>query len=263
MGGPEPSTYMLSGGFWRTDRAFISTIRIKNVLIVGPMDVIPTLFMADGTPYVLPSVHIPTSGVATININNALAAAPAKIASHLSSYGTAMLMWTYTSQGHVAASIASIDATRSLSFVFSFTAPTGNASQQTVDGLWWKHDPNVRSFVAVSNTADAATRASIQLVGRGFATQPARIVPLAPHSTQMFRLEDLATNIAALRGDAGGIRVQYKGEMGSVQVVGGLENDTVGYSANIPFGCTIPAPRPLRRSRTLLPGLCSASRMRP
>lgn len=234
-GGSQPATYMLSGGFWRTDGAFISTIRVKNVLVVGPMDVIPTLFMADGTPYVLPSVHIPTSGVATININDALAAAPASMAAHLSPYGTAMLMWTYTSAGHVAASIASIDATRSLSYVFSFTTPMGDPMQQTVDGLWWKHDPNVSGFVAVSNTGDAATQATIQLVGPGVETQPARPLYLGQHSTELFRLEDLATNVAALAPQSGGVRVQYTGAMGSVQVVGGLENDTIGYSANIPF----------------------------
>ena len=234
-GGSQPATYMLSGGFWRTDGAFISTIRVKNVLIVGPMDVIPTLFMADGTPYVLPSVHIPTSGVATININDALAAAPPSVARHISSYGTAMLMWTYTSEGHVAASIASIDATRSLSFIFPFTVPMGNSMQQTVDGLWWRHDPDIQGFVAVSNTGDAATQASIQLVGPGVETQPAHTLSLAPHSTQLLRLEDLATNIAALAPRTGGVRVQYTGAMGSVQVVGGLENDTIGYSANIPF----------------------------
>lgn len=234
-GGSQPATYMLSGGFWRTDGAFISTIRVKNVLVVGPMDVIPTLFMADGTPYVLPSVHIPTSGVATININDALAAAPASMAAHLSPYGTAMLMWTYTSAGHLAASIASIDATRSLSYVFSFTTPMGDPMQQTVDGLWWKHDPNVSGFVAVSNTGDAATQATIQLVGPGVETQPARPLYLGQHSTELFRLEDLATNVAALAPQSGGVRVQYTGAMGSVQVVGGLENDTIGYSANIPF----------------------------
>jgi len=76
-------TYMLYSGFWRTDGGFVSTIRIKNVLVVAPMDVTPVLFMADGTPYMLSSVHVAVSGVAAVNINDALAAAPSSITSHI------------------------------------------------------------------------------------------------------------------------------------------------------------------------------------
>src|SRR5713226_1700119 len=43
-------TYTLYSGLWRTDGSFASTIRIKNVLVVAPMDVTPVLFMADGNP---------------------------------------------------------------------------------------------------------------------------------------------------------------------------------------------------------------------
>src|SRR5438552_984391 len=68
-------TYTLYSGFWRTDGSFVSTIRIKNVLVVAPMDVTPVLFMADGTPYMLSSVHVAVSGVTAVNINDALAAA--------------------------------------------------------------------------------------------------------------------------------------------------------------------------------------------
>src|SRR5437879_6121155 len=83
-GNPSPAsvvaqtmkTYTMYSGLWRTDGSFVSTIRVKNVLVVAPMDVTPVLFMADGTPYLLPSVHLAISGVATIDINAALANAP-------------------------------------------------------------------------------------------------------------------------------------------------------------------------------------------
>jgi hypothetical protein len=50
--------HILQGGFWRTDGGFVSTIRVKNALVVAPLDVTPVLFMADGTgilfaPYTL------------------------------------------------------------------------------------------------------------------------------------------------------------------------------------------------------------------
>jgi len=69
-------TYTLYSGLWRTDGSFVSTIRIKNVLVVAPMDVAPVLFMADGTPYMLSSIHIAFSGVATVSITDVSLAWP-------------------------------------------------------------------------------------------------------------------------------------------------------------------------------------------
>src|SRR6266481_791140 len=71
---PDDMIHILDGGFWRTDGGFVSTIRIKNVLVVAPIQVTPTIFMADGTAYPLRPVMLATSGVASININDALAA---------------------------------------------------------------------------------------------------------------------------------------------------------------------------------------------
>src|SRR5260370_6151776 len=128
-------TYAMYSGLWRTDGGFVSTIRVKNVLVVAPLDVTPVLFMADGTPYLLPSVHLAVSGVATININDALASAPPIIASHISPFGSAALIHSYSSPGHVSASMAVIDASRSLSYTFPFAEPMGDAMQQALEGL--------------------------------------------------------------------------------------------------------------------------------
>src|SRR6266852_6106335 len=133
-------SYTLYTGLWRTDGGFVSTIRIKNVLVVAPMDVVPVLFMADGTPYMLSSVHVAVSGVATVNINDALAAAPSSIASHVSQFGSAALIYSYPSPGHVTAQVAAIDVSRSLSYTFPFAEPMGDPMEQTLEGLWWRHD---------------------------------------------------------------------------------------------------------------------------
>src|SRR5713226_7033368 len=228
-------TYTLYTGFWRTDGSFVSTIRVKNVLAVAPIDVTPVLFMADGAPYMLSSVHVAVSGVATVNINDALATAPSSIASHISQYGSAALIYSYPSPGHVTAQMAAIDASRSLSFVFPFSEPMGEPMQQNVEGLWWKHDPGVTGFVALSNVTNTDTQATVQLVSPGNDAQAGRTIPLRAHATQMLRLEDFADNPSPLAKRVGGIRVQYTGQPGSVQITGGLENDSEGYSANIPF----------------------------
>ena len=228
-------SYTLYTGLWRTDGGFVSTIRIKNVLVVAPMDVVPVLFMADGTPYMLSSVHVAVSGVATVNINDALAAAPSSIASHVSQFGSAALIYSYPSPGHVTAQVAAIDVSRSLSYTFPFAEPMGEPMQQNVEGLWWKHDPGVTGFVALSNVMNTDTQATVQLVGPGNEAQAGRTIPLRAHATQMLRLEDFADNPSPLAKRVGGIRVQYTGQPGSVQITGGLENDSEGYSANIPF----------------------------
>ena len=60
-------------GLWRTDTSFNSTIQIKNRLVTEPVTVTPVLFMADGTEFDLPDVILPAAGVATVNVNSALA----------------------------------------------------------------------------------------------------------------------------------------------------------------------------------------------
>ncbi len=59
------STYSLFCGLWRVDRGFVSTIHVKNSLVVGPLEVTPVLFMADGTEYDLPAVTLATAGAAS------------------------------------------------------------------------------------------------------------------------------------------------------------------------------------------------------
>lgn len=56
--GPD-QTYRAYCGLWRTDDGFDSTIQIKNELIVAPIDVMPVLYLGDGSemicrPYTSP-----------------------------------------------------------------------------------------------------------------------------------------------------------------------------------------------------------------
>jgi len=230
-------TFTMYSGLWRTDGGFVSTIRIKNVLVVAPLDVTPVLFMADGTPYMLPSVHVPVSGVATVSVNDALAAVPQTVASHVSQFGSVSLLWSYSSPGHVSAQVAAIDAPRSLSYTYPFIEPmvmAGHDSKQVLEGLWWKRDSGVTGSVTLSNTTDQQQTATLTLIHPGNSAG-AQQVSLAPHSTQMLSLETLDADAPAPDNCAGGIRVEYEGQQGAILVNGGLANESEGYSANIPF----------------------------
>src|SRR6266852_724841 len=99
----------LDGAFWRTDAGFQSTIRITNIVQTSPVQVTPVLLMADGTEYVLPSVELQAAGVATVNINDALSSAPAKIAPHISTFGSAALRFHWPWASAISGTIRSLD----------------------------------------------------------------------------------------------------------------------------------------------------------
>ena len=95
-GSGTTSTYSLYCGLWRVDNGFVSKIHVKNALIVGPLTVLPVLYMADGTQYELQPIQVPTAGTAQINVNDALSSAPPAIEPHLSQYGSAALYYIRT-----------------------------------------------------------------------------------------------------------------------------------------------------------------------
>jgi len=232
-------TYTLYSGFWRTDGSFVSTIRIKNVLVVAPMDVTPVLFMADGTPYMLHSVHVAVSGVATVNINDVLASAPSLIASHVSQFGSAALIYSYPSPGHVTGQMAAIDASRSLSYTCPFVEPMKmkhDSSKQVLEA-YGGSTIAAYGFVSVSNSTDESQTVNLRSIGTHEDGEDSvwREVELAAHSTRMLQLEDLGAKVAQGDNRAGGIRVEYEGSQGAILVTGGLVNESEGYSANIPF----------------------------
>ncbi len=230
------ATYTLFAGLWRVDGGFVSTLRIRNSLVVAPLDVTPVLFMADGTEYDLPVVHLPTAGVAEVNINQALAEAPASLATHLSQYGSAGLRYQYTSPGHVLASIQMLNVPQSLIFIAPFNGTDEQHSMpQTVEGLWWRRDPDVGGFVVLANVTGGALAASIQAVGSQGTTAPATTLQLAPQSTVRLDLDSLVGGLPGLENQAGGLRVQYNGPMGGIVATGGLANAREGYSATMPF----------------------------
>src|SRR6185312_3161924 len=108
---------------WRTDGTFESTIRLSNQLVVSKKKATVTLFMADGTPYVLPPVELEKGGVATVNINRALENVPADVLPHLSSFGSASVSYRYDRQGVVYASMSILDIPRSLQYSYPFAFP--------------------------------------------------------------------------------------------------------------------------------------------
>lgn len=242
---------------WRTDGTFRSIIRLTNRLQTTPVEVTVTLYMADDTPLALAPVQVPKGGVATVDVNSALANAPSDILTHVSSFGSAALRFRYDWEGAVNGTMAVIDVTRSLDYTFSFVPPTlgrtvkttGAATPsnkggalQVYEGLWWRHTEESAGFVAIFNTTGSSVSAELSVLGLSKIAQ--RELMLPPRTPIWVNLKDF---FAGEDARVGGIRLTHPGEPYSVLVAGGLEDPASGYSATLPIDLRHNDPRPMGR----------------
>ena len=231
---------------WRTDLSFHSTITVSNQLANTGIDAIPTLYMADGTQWELPAIHLGKSGVQDLDINQALSNAPAGIRAHLSSYGSAAIRYRYDWQGAVYATMSIVDLTRSLSHVYPFVFPPDQGIRENIspktrayrdaingikyEGLWFRKTHNTGGFLALANTSSALLNVGIAVSGL---RNPAnRRVSIEGHNTALVDLAELFGNDEA---KTGGITVQHSGRPGALQLAGGLEDAVAGFSADLPL----------------------------
>jgi hypothetical protein len=247
------NTYTEYGGLWRTDRTFESTIRLSNQLSISPIDATVTLYMADGTPYVLPPVHLNASGVTTVNVNDALQNAPEAILPHLSSFGSASISYKYDWQGVVYAQMSMLDIPRSLQYSYPFMFPMSTMSnmagmQQTkqtkpsagptaLEGLIWSYSRNSKVFLSFANTSKQDIDVRLSVLGnQGEATDTRRFtVPAMNTSLQELKPGLFNGLDEEIRKGAGGVRIEFNSDADSMSVFGGIEDDEHGYSANVPI----------------------------
>lgn len=239
--------YTATAALWRTDGEFQSVIRLKNVLTIAPMDVRLTLYMADGTPYPLAPVHLSKSGVATVNVNRALASAPPEIASHLSESGSASFEYRYDWAGAVIGSISVLDTVRSLQYVNQFVFGNGcatclqpkQAQQKAADaaepnileGLWWKYSPHSTVFIAAVNPTSQTREEQITILDEHGRVMGTRQIVLEAHASTLSVLDDLIGPGHLV----GGIRITYSGDPGSLLFTDGIQDSGIGYSAQFPL----------------------------
>jgi hypothetical protein len=237
LSGARPTVdQVLSAGLWRVDRSFQSSIQINNRHIFQHRTVIPVLYMADGTEYYLSTVDVAPNTLATVSINSAIQNAPAQVSSHLSLYGSASIHFLAPSTGSISAAIQILDVANSLNFVYAFHAPDRmDAEQHTFDGLWWRRDAGVTGFVGLANRAPTSVQVSIQAIGAGGTAIAPQTIALAGHSTQLLSLDDIAATLPRSQTLMGGLHVVFTGKSSDVMISGGLENQSEGYSALIPF----------------------------
>jgi hypothetical protein len=233
------NVYTATAALWRTDGGFQSTIRLKNVLSASPIDVNVTLYMQDGSPYALPAVHLGNSAVATVSVNAALANAPASLSGHLSHAGSATFQYNYDWAGAVLGSISILDTVLSLQYLstFYFPEPTPAAGTSTgtgtqmIEGMWWKYSATSSIFLSAANATNNPATANIALFDNLHQPLGQIQVSLASHASRLVVLDSLiGPGPSALLG---GVEVSYSGGPQTMLFSGGVEDDSVGYSATL------------------------------
>jgi hypothetical protein len=111
---------VLSGGLWRIDRSFQSSIQIYNRHIILHRTVIPVLYMADGTEYDLPPVDVAPNSLATISVHDAIESAPPEVRGHISLSGSASVHFLAPTTDSVSVAMQIIDVANSLNFIYPF-----------------------------------------------------------------------------------------------------------------------------------------------
>lgn len=229
------------GGPWITDANFKSSIYLKNVVETSPVTVTPVLFLSNGTKYVLPDVTLEPSGTAIVDVNAGLQAQGVAGYATLSGYVELQYNWPWDP---ICASIRVTDVTHSLIFTFGAQPiapaqsqnPSGTA--QVVEGLWWKQETNVTGFVALANTTSQPITATVQISDNNANVFGTYTVTISRNGMKTLTPQELQSPSA----QQGGIRVSYVGPQDALIVNGGLEDQSVGYSAAMHFAPTTDTP---------------------
>jgi hypothetical protein len=104
------------------------------------------------------------------------------------------------------------------------------ANGNLYEGLWFRNGHNAGGFLALSNTANSSL--NVHITVSGMRTSVEKDISLTPHNTELLNLQDFFGSDEARTGT---ITVTHSGHKGDLQIAGGLEDLTTGYSTNLPF----------------------------
>ncbi|MGH9482163.1 MAG: hypothetical protein ACRD1L_08715 [Terriglobales bacterium] len=247
---------MNEGGLWRTDGNYQAVLMLKNALETSAISATPVIYLADGTEFDLPPVQLDPAGVAMVDLNTALAGAPAALGPHMSSFGSAAVksVWPWPA---VFAAIRNSDDIRGMLYQSHMEAnanlvssPLTPPTQQLIESTWWKQDRNVNGFLTLTNASLNPINASVTVGDNAGGATARREYALAPHATVWIDFAPFWAQLPAA-ADAGLLEVSYTGAMSAVVADGGMEDADRGYSHMLHF--QVPQPLLLREQLARLP----------
>jgi hypothetical protein len=256
MLGPKTKTHKppvprsMIGGLWMSDANFRSTIYVKNIVKFAPLTVSPVLYLSNGKAIKIPDLTLEPSATSVIDVNAALRDQGIAPWATLYGYVEIQYQWAWDA---LCVTVRSVNAVDSLIFT-SGLRPSGTApgfAGQTpavhlVEGMWWKQESAVSGLVALSNISSQPISARVTSSDNRANTIASHTVTVSPHGTKLVKLPELQS----AGGSQGGIQVRYDGPDEALIAHGHLEDDSAGYSANIPFLPSPPANREYRPTTT-------------
>lgn len=227
------TTGSMIGGIWMIDANFKSRLYLRNVVETSPVTVTPILHLSNGTQYRLSPVQLEPAGIAVVDINQGLQNFGIAPYAMLSGYVEVQYSWPWNP---ICATVQDLDPVHSLVFDYDLhgmpsQVPSNSSTLNTVEGLWWKQEPNVTGFVALANTSSRPIQASLQTTDAQSNQIATHQVTISPEGMKMIPIPELQTT----SGTVGGVRVTYTGAPGDLIINGGLEDKSTGYSAALPF----------------------------
>ncbi|HEY6766413.1 MAG TPA: Ig-like domain-containing protein [Candidatus Sulfotelmatobacter sp.] len=228
------------GGFWMIDANRKASIYLKNGLETSSIAITPSLYLSNGVRYKLSPVTLEASGTAVVSINDALREKGISPWATLSGFVEVEYTWAWDP---LCVSVTSTDPIHSTIFTYGLqpsvlTDLRFHISKAKLDGMyvtegmWWKPEGGVTGFVALSNITAESIDARVQVSDNENNPLGVYGVRVSPHGTKIVSLRALEQ---AAIGATGGLRVLHTGTEEGLLINGGLEDQTSGYSANLPF----------------------------
>jgi hypothetical protein len=250
--GPTPATRRsMVGGVWMTDANFKSSIYLRNLVETDPVTATPILYLSNGVKYTLSEVTVQPAGIAIININDELEKKGISSWATLSGYVEVDYTWPWDP---LCVTVRNLDVVHSLIFAYGLqkSEPGSMAPEpasapvpmHSLEGMWWKQEPNVTGFVALSNVTEKVIHATVRVAGARNASLGEHKIVVSPHGTKIVNFRELSSVVDV----AGGVHITYGGQEGALLASGGLEDQDTGYSATLPVG-PLPA-KPAKTPRT-------------
>jgi hypothetical protein len=225
------------GGFWRTDQNYKSALYLKNGLVNSSITATPILYLNNGVPYTLPDVTLEPAGTAIVDINAGLQQQGIAPWATLSGYIEVKYACGWDA---LCATVRNVDTLHSELFNFNLrpSSPPGSQNPaEPIEGLWWKQEPKVDGFIALSNLSPNSLNATVLVSDNVNTPVGQHKFTVAPHGTKLVNMAELRSS----RSRTGGIRITLDGLQADWVVSGWLEDQAAGYSANIPVSFPLPS----------------------
>jgi len=213
---------------WTTEATYFTTLYIRNVHFTQPIITRVSLIL-DNRTIALPGIFVDSLQTVSVNVQKALLDSGESAAQS----GGAVIDFEAESAGAINAYAQVLDTTRSLSFSFPFVEDGAPASGP-LDGVAWYYSKSTDAFVALQNTTDEETSASLTTLVSGQAIELGT-QHLKPHEVVAVMLPSLGESGNKEGLASAGVRIAYEGKPGAVVTQGWIVDESIGFSAPFAF----------------------------